>query len=108
VSAPDGKMSLVLVNYDPPGSQPLAVRLRVPRSLAGGSVLRLTAPSPAATTGTRLGGRAVAANGVWATPSALPAVYGHPGSLAVQIPPSSAAVVTLAPRSQLGRAAQGR
>ena len=108
VSAPDGKVSLVLVDYDPPGSAPLAVRLRVPRSLAGGSVLRLTAPSPAATTGTRLGGRAVAANGAWTTPGALPAVYGRPGALSVQIDPSSAAVVTLAPRRHLGRAATER
>ncbi len=107
VSAPDGKVSLVLVDYDPPGSEPLAVRLRVPPALAGGSVLRLTAPSPAATKGIRLGGRAVAVNGTWTTPSALPAVHGRPGALSVQINPSSAAVVTLAPRRRLGRAALG-
>ena len=107
VGAPDGRVRLVLVDYDPPGSTPLAVRLRVPRALAGGSVLRLTAPSPAATTGTRLGGRAVAADGTWTTPPTLPAVYGRTGALAVQIDPSSAAVVTLAPRRRLGRAAHG-
>ncbi len=108
VGAPDGKVRLVLVDYDPPGSEPLAVRLRVPRSLAGGSVLRLTAPSPAATTGTRLGGRAVAADGAWASPPALPAVYSSAGALSLDIDPSSAAVVTLAPRRRLGRAARGR
>jgi hypothetical protein len=108
VSAPDGRVSLVLVDYDPPGSAPLAVRLRVPRALARGSILRLTAPSPAATAGTRLGGRAVAANGAWTTPPKLPAVYGRAGSLAVQIAPGSAAVVTLMPRKHLGRAASGR
>jgi hypothetical protein len=107
-AAPDGKISLVLVDYDPPGSRPLAVHLRVPRALAGGSILRLTAPSPAATTGTRLGGQTVAADGAWATPSALPAVHGRPGSLSLQIDPSSAAVVTLAPRRRLGRAARGQ
>ena len=105
VRAPDGKVSLVLVDYYPPGSQPLAVHLRVARALAGGSILRLTAPGPAATTGTRLGGRAVAADGTWTTPGALPAVHGRPGSLSVQIAPSSAAVVTLTPRRRLGRAA---
>jgi hypothetical protein len=105
VSAPDGRVSLVLVDYDPPSSQPLAVRLCVPRALAEGSILRLTAPSPAATTGTRLGGRAVAANGTWTMPSALPAVHGRAGSLSVQVAPSSAAVVTLAPRRRLRRAA---
>jgi hypothetical protein len=107
LEAPDGKVSLVLADYGPPGSEPLAVHLRVPRALASGSVLRLTGPSPAATTGTRLGGQAVAASGNWSTPSALPAVYGHPGALSVQIDPSSAAVVTLALRRRLGRAARG-
>jgi hypothetical protein len=108
VSAPDGRVSLVLVDYDPSGSAPLAVRLNVPRALAGGSILRLTAPSPAATTGTRLGGRAVSANGTWTIPSALPAVYGRPGALSVQIDPSSAAVVTLTPRRHRGRVAVGQ
>jgi hypothetical protein len=113
MEAPDGKVSLVLVNYDPPGTKPLAVRLladlrSVPRALAGGSILRLTAPSPSATMGTRLGGRAVAANGAWTAPSALPAVYRRAGALSLQIAPSSAAVVTLAPRRHLGRAALGR
>jgi hypothetical protein len=104
VRAPDGRVRLVLVDYDPPGSTPLAVHLRVPRALAGGSVLRLTARSPAATSGVRLGGREVAPDGTW-TPAALPAVSGRAGSLAVQMSPSSAAVVTLSPRSLLGHAA---
>jgi hypothetical protein len=108
VSAPDGKLQLVLVDYDPPGSTPLAVHLRVARALAGGSILRLTGPSPAATTGVLLGGRAVASDGDWTMPSALPAVYGHAGSLSVQLAPDSAAVVTLAPRSLLGRVSSGR
>jgi hypothetical protein len=104
VRAPDGRVRLVLVDYDPPGSAPLAVRLRVPRDLAGGSVLRLTAPSPAATTGVRLGGREVAPDGTW-TPAALPAVSGRASSLAVQMAPSSAAVVTLSPGGLLGHEA---
>jgi hypothetical protein len=62
--------------------------------VAGGTVLRLTAPGPAATAGVRLGGRAVAPDGTWA-PGPLPAVSGRPGALAVQVAPSSAAVVTL-------------
>jgi hypothetical protein len=33
--APDGRLRLVLVDYDPPGSRPLAVRLRVSRALGG-------------------------------------------------------------------------
>jgi hypothetical protein len=109
--APDGRLRLVLVDYDPPGSRALAVRLRVPRASTGGSsggsaraetytsgsVLRLTGPSPAATTGVRLGGRAVSPAGVWSPPVALPAVYDRGGALSVQLAPSSAAVVTLYP-----------
>jgi hypothetical protein len=119
--APDGRLRLVLVDYDPPGARPLAVRLQVPRAptaggssgsdragsdragphraelYARGSVLRLTCPSPAATAGVRLGGRAVAPTGSWSPPAALPAVYAHAGTLSVQLAPSSAAVVTLYP-----------
>jgi hypothetical protein len=109
--APDGRLRLVLVDYEPPGSRPLAVRLRVPRPPADrsaggsdrrdtytrGSVLRLTAPSPAATTGVRLGGRAVSPAGSWSPPAALPAVYDHAGAPSVQLAPSSAVVVTLYP-----------
>ena len=64
---------------------------------AGGSVLRLTGPSPAATAGVRLGGRAVSPAGTWSPPTALPAVYAHAGTLSLQLAPSSAAVVTLYP-----------
>ena len=114
--APDGRLRLVLVDYAPSGSRPLAVRLRVPRASPGtngsdragsddadtyayasGSVLRLTGPSPAAITGVRLGGRAVSPAGTWSPPTALPAVYVHAGKLSLQLAPSSAAVVTLYP-----------
>ncbi len=95
VRTPDGRLRLVLVDYDPPGSPPLAVRLRVPRGVGGGSVLRLTAPSPSATSGVLLGGRAVAPDGTFTLPSALPGVSGRAEALALRMPPDSAAVVTL-------------
>jgi hypothetical protein len=97
--ARDGRLRLVLVDYDPPGSRPLAVRLRISATAryAGGSVLRLTGPSPAATAGIRLGGRAVSSSGRWSPQPGLPAVYAHAGRLSVQIAASSAAVVTLYP-----------
>lgn len=123
--APDGRLRLVLVDYAPPGSRPLAVRLQVPRASTGGSasstggnasstggnasgsdrantythgsILRLTGPSPAATAGIRLGGRAVSPTGTWSPPTALPAVYAHAGTLSLQLAASSAAVVTLYP-----------
>lgn len=96
--APDGRLRIVLVDFEPPGSRPLAVRLELPggaRPHVLGSILRLTAPSPAATGGVRLGGREVAPDGNWSMPSALPAVYKHRGALSLQISPSSAAIVTL-------------
>ncbi len=89
-----GRLALLLVDYDPPGSPPLAVHLRLPRGVADGTLLRLTAPGLAATAGVRLGGRAVPADGTWG-PGPLPAVSGRPGALAVQVGASSAAVVTL-------------
>ena len=82
----------MLVDYDPPGSQPLAVRLRLARPYSGGRILRLTAPSPAATAGVRLGGRAVAPDGSWQAPAALPAVYPTPA-------PSRCSSTPAAPRS---------
>jgi hypothetical protein len=101
---PDGRLRLVLVDFEPPGSPPLAVHLDlsnpkpVARAYAHGSVLRLTAPSPTATGGVRLGGHVVAADGSFASPISLPAVYDHHGALSLQLGPSSAAVVTLYPR----------
>ncbi len=124
---PDGRLRLVLVDYNQPGSRPLAVRLGIARQAHGatrvgkpgdrgasnetrvsdtpsgagvyprGSVLRLTGPSPGATGGIRLGGRTVTAAGDWSAPPALPAVYAHAGTLSVQLNPSSAAIVTLYP-----------
>jgi hypothetical protein len=94
---PDGSLALVLVDFAPPGSPPLAVRLGLPAHFASGSILRLTAPSPTATSGVRLGGRAVAPDGSWTPPAALPGVYRGGGSPALQMAPSSAAVVTLRP-----------
>ena len=97
----------MLVDYDPPGSAPLAVHLRVPRALAGGGILRLTAPSPAATTGTRLGGQAVAAERrVDHAKRAARRVTAARARYRCQIDPSSAAVVTLTLRRHLGRAAR--
>ncbi len=103
--APSGRLAIVLVDYDPPGATPLAVSLHVPDDLGGGSVLRLTAPSPTATSGVRLGGRAVAPDGSFTPPPALPRVSGHAGALAVQMPPDSAAVVTLSPTGAVGHEA---
>jgi hypothetical protein len=92
-----GRLHLVLIDYDQPGAEPLRVRLRVSRRFSGGTIVRLTALSPSATSGVKLAGRSVAGNGAWRPALPLPRVYGEAGSLALSMPPSSAALVTLDP-----------
>jgi hypothetical protein len=92
-----GAVQIVLVNFDPEGATPLLVRLRVPGRFAGGTILRLTAPSAYATSQVKLGGREVTATGTWSARLPSPGIYGGRGSLALSLPASSAALVTLAP-----------
>jgi hypothetical protein len=93
-----GRLQILLVDYDEPGSEPRAVRLGVPARFWAGTVLRLRARSPAATAGVTLGGRAVGADGRWRPVAPLPGLYGQPGGLSLGLAPSSAALVTLYPR----------
>jgi len=91
-----GVVHIVLVNFDPAGGTPLLVRLRVPGRFAGGTILRLTAPSAYATSQVKLGGAGVKASGTWSARLPLPGLYQRRGSLALSLPASSAALVTLA------------
>ena len=91
-----GAVQIVLVNFDPAGATPLLVRLRVPGRFAGGTILRLTAPSAYATSQVKLGGAGVKASGTWSARLPLPGLYQRRGSLALSLPASSAALVTLA------------
>jgi hypothetical protein len=93
--APNGSVQLVLVDFAPSGARPLHVRLDLPTSFTYGQALRLTAPGLSATAGVTLGGGAVSAEGTWSPAAALPYVSGKPGSLELQMPASSAALVTL-------------
>ncbi len=101
--AVDGALQFVLVNDDPPGSRPTAVRLHVGGGYHGASVLSLTAPSPEALSGVELGGEAVAANGSWSQPATLPHAANADGVITVDVQPSSAALVTVAPDGQVSR-----
>jgi hypothetical protein len=96
---PGGVIQLLLVNFDPTSATPLLVRpeVRVRGRFAGGTILRLTAHSPYATSGVTLGGSEVGASGAWAPRLPLPRVSENGGSLALAMPPSSAALVTLIP-----------
>ncbi len=96
-AAPRKRLQLVVVNEEVAGSRPVMVHLPVGPDLTSGSVLRLSAPSLASTTGVRLGQTAVAADGSWRPSRRLPPVHVAKGTASFLIPPSSAALVTLAP-----------
>jgi hypothetical protein len=92
-----GNLHIVLVNFAPHGARRLVVRLRLPRRFGPGPILRLTAAGLRARTGVALGARSVGAIGTWTPSTPLPRVSGGPGSLELDMPPSSAALVTLYP-----------
>jgi hypothetical protein len=94
--ASDGTTKFVLIDDDAPGARSVAMRLHVGAGFSGGTILSLTAPSPSALSGVELGGRAVAANGVWTQPAVLPGAANKKGVITVDVAPSSAALVTVA------------
>lgn len=96
-SGPGHTLKLLLSDDDPPGSAPLLLHVGVGAGLGPGQVLRLTGPSPSATEGVRLGGRAVAADGSWTPPKRTERAPVSGGVLTVRLAPSSAALVTVAP-----------
>jgi hypothetical protein len=90
-------IQLLLVNFGGSSATPLLVRPELGGRFSGGTILRLTGPSPFATSDVKLGGREVSASGGWRPRRPLPTVYENRGSLALAMPPSSAALVTLRP-----------
>ena len=93
--AAGGRLRLVVVDDEPPGARPAPLRIDVRRSYRWASVLSLRAPMPSASTGVTLGGQAVTRGGSWhATPPVTPLVRRH-GAIALTVPASSAALVTL-------------
>jgi hypothetical protein len=97
---PAGGLQVVVVDDDPPGARSLAVRLRVGRGFRGARILPLTAPSPTAVSGVRLGGRAVAADGSWSQPPGLAYAPNSDGAITVEIKPSSAALLSVSQRAR--------
>jgi hypothetical protein len=95
--ASDGALHFVVVDDDPPGSRNLALALHIGSGFHGASVLSLTAPSPAALSGVKLGGQAVASDGSWTPPSSLPHAANQDGAITVSVAPSSAALLTVSP-----------
>jgi hypothetical protein len=93
--AGDGALHFVIVDDDPPGARSVAIGLRVGSGFRGASILSLTAPSPSALSGVRLGGRAVAPDGSWSAPSRRPHAPNRDGVITVDVTPSSAALLTV-------------
>jgi len=93
-SAPDHTLKVLLADDEPPGSGPVAVRLQVGSTVGAASVLRLTAPSPSATSGVLLAGRAVAPDGSWRAPVRTPVLAAHSGIVAIELAPGSAALLS--------------
>jgi hypothetical protein len=102
-SGPDHSLQVVLVDDEPPGTGPLALRLNVGAGLGSGQILRLTGPSPSATGDILLGGHAVAAGGSLRAPIHPEHVTAHAGAMTVKLAPSSAALVTVSPRAPAHR-----
>ena len=93
--ARDGRLHVVVVDEDPPGSAAVSLHLHVPRGYAAARILALTARSPWALAGVRLGGRSVRPDGSWSEPAALPSVARRGKLIALDVAPSSALLLTL-------------
>ena len=95
MATPDHSLRFVVVDADPPGSPPAALRLHIGTTFTAASVLTLQAASPADTFGVYLGGHSVAGDGSWESPHSVPLVAPQGGVVAVTVAPSSAALVTV-------------
>jgi len=102
-SGPARSLQVVLVDDEAPGAAPLALRVGVGAGTGAASVLRLSAPSQSATGGTLLAGRAVPGSGSWGPPRRVPSIAPHAGVVALQLAPSSAALLTVSPRGRSRR-----
>jgi hypothetical protein len=95
--AASGRLDFVVVDDEAPGAAAATVRLRVGGGYAGGSVLSLTGESQAATSGVKLGAREVSSDGEWRA-ARLPGVRVKHGLVTLELAPTSAALVGVAPR----------
>ena len=96
-SGPGHSRKVVLVDDEPPGSRPLALRLNVGAGMGMASIVRLTAPSQSSSAGVLLANRAVSANGSWRASTHTESAPTNAGIVEVELTPSSAALVTVTP-----------
>jgi hypothetical protein len=104
---PRGGLKVVIVDDDPPGSRRVKLSLHVGGRGRVESVLALTAPSPHSTSGVRLGGEWVSAQGSWRSPR-LSRLDVRGGVIAVVVAPSSAALVSVSPSRPQAHKPAGR
>jgi hypothetical protein len=96
-SGPGHSLKVVLCNNEPEGTSPLTVSLEVGAGMGVAQIQRLSDSSPSATSGVLLAGRAVAANGSWRAPLRAEGLAIQSGTVAVELAPGSAALVSVAP-----------
>jgi hypothetical protein len=91
---PQHALRVVLVDDEPPGASPLALRLEVGAGMGPASLLRLTSFSPSATGDVLLGGHAVASSGTLRQPIRAETVTPRSGIVSLELQPSSAVLVS--------------
>ena len=97
--APGGGLRTIVIDDDPPGSPDATISLRLDRAFMPASVLALSGPSPQATSGVKLGGRGVNADGSFSEPRALPSIPDPHDTIRLTLAPSSAALLSAAPQA---------
>jgi hypothetical protein len=97
--AANGVLRFVIVDDDPPGEGGVSLRLKVGSVYRSANILSLTAPSPTSLSGITLGGQEVAPDGSWSEDSRLPRAPNRHGVITVAITPSSAALLTVDPKT---------
>lgn len=91
--APDGTIRVTLINDSTTSAQTLAIDVNGAQGAA--SISRLLAPSAAATGGVTIGGQSLGATGEPAGPPVTTTVDSGGGGYTVQLPPASAALLTV-------------
>ena len=95
--APYGAVHLVVIDYEPPGSKRLALKVHLGPGFGAASVLSLHASSRAAKSAVALGGAFVAADGSFSQPPAQRLGRVRGSTLRFTVPPSSAELITVYP-----------
>jgi len=95
--APDGSLRSVIVDDDPPATRRAYLRLKLGAAFRYARLLPLTAPAPTSLSGVRLARAAVATDGIWTEPVALPVVHAKDGSITLAVGPSRALLLSIEP-----------